>query len=129
MAFRNDNKFIPKYVPNDLKWYKKVGLDTWYLQNKCADFLMDTDKHFKKMKVVNFDMIKNEVSQEKLKQYHLIDHQEIMHYPSHIREEIFSSIFQNSNRKDMHITKSTVNEHFKNTNRKRRWVLGGDVFL
>ena len=67
MAFRNDNKFIPKYVPNDLKWYKKDGLDTWYLQNKCADFLMDTDEHFKKMKVVNFDMIKKEVSQEKLK--------------------------------------------------------------
>ena len=104
-------------------------MDTWYLQNKSANLLMDTDEHFKKMKVVNFDMIKNEVSQEKLKQYHLIDHQEIMHYPSHIREEIFSSIFQNSNRKDMHITKSTVNEHFKNTNRKRQWVLGGDVFL
>ena len=129
MAFRNDNKFIPKYVPNDLKWYEKDGLDTSYLQNKCAGFLMDTDEHFKKMKVVNFYVIKNEVSQEKLKQYHLINHQEIMHYPPHIREEIFSLIFRNSNRKDMHITKSTVNEHFKNTNRKRQWVLGGDVFL
>ena len=70
---------------------------------------LDTDEHFKKMKVVNFDMIKNKVSQEKLKQYRLIDHQEIMHYLLHIREEIFSSI-------DMHIKKSTVNEHFKNTN-------------
>ena len=117
MAFRNDNKFIPKDVANDLKWYEKDGLDTWYLQNKCADLLMDTDEHFKKMKVVNFDMIKNEVSQEKLKQYHLIDHQEIMHYAQHIREEIFSSIFQNSNQKDMHRTKLTVNEHFKNTNK------------
>ena len=93
MAVRNDNKFIPKYVPNDLKWYEKDGLDTWYLQNKCADLLMDTDEHFKKMKVVNFDMIKNKGSQEKLKQYHLVDHQEIMHYLPHIREEIFSSIF------------------------------------
>ena len=109
MAFRNDNKFIPKYVPNDLKWYKKDGLDIWTPLNKCANFLMDTDEHFKKMKVVNFDMIKNKVSQEKLKQYRLIDHQEIMHYLLHIREEIFSSI-------DMHIKKSTVNEHFKNTN-------------
>ena len=58
MAFRNENKFIPKYVPSDLKWYEKDGLDTWYLQKKCADFLMETDEHFKKMKVVNFDMIK-----------------------------------------------------------------------
>ena len=48
MAFRNDKTFIPKYVPNDLKWYEKDGLDTWYLKNKCDDFLMDTDEHFKK---------------------------------------------------------------------------------
>ena len=96
MAFRNENKFIPKYVPNDLKWQEKDGLDTCYLQNKCADFLMDTDEHFKKMKVVNFDMVKNEVSQEKIKQYHLIDHQEIMYYLPHIHEEIFSQIFRNS---------------------------------
>ena len=40
-----------------------------------------------------------------------------MHYLPHIREEIFPSIFRNSNRKDMHKTKSTVNEHFKNTNK------------
>ena len=87
---------------------------------------MDTDEHFKKMKVVNFDMIKNEVSQEKLEQCHLIDHQEIMHYPPHIREEIFSSIFQNSNQKYMHITKSTMNIL---KTQIRQWVLGRDVFL
>ena len=23
-----DNKFIPEYVTNDLKWYKRDGLDT-----------------------------------------------------------------------------------------------------
>ena len=83
MAFRNDNKFISAYVPNDLKWYEKDGLDTLYLQNKCANFLMGTDEHFKKMKIVNFHMTKNEVSQEKRERYHLIDHQEIMHYPTH----------------------------------------------
>ena len=24
-----------KYIPDDLKWYEKDGLDTWYLQKKC----------------------------------------------------------------------------------------------
>ena len=63
-------------------------------------------------------MIKNKnVSQEKLKQYHSIDHHEIVHYPPHIREEICSSIFHNSNRKDMYVTKETVHEHFKNSNK------------
>ena len=46
MAFRKDNKFIPKYIPIDLKWYEKDGLDTWYLQNKYAEFVMDVDEHF-----------------------------------------------------------------------------------
>ena len=83
MVFRNDNKFIPKYVPNNLKWYKRGGLETWYLQNKCNDFLMDTDEHFKETKVVNFDITKNKkLEEEKLKQYQTIDHDEIMKYPA-----------------------------------------------
>ena len=47
----------------------------------------------------------------------MIDHQETMHYWLHGPEEIFSSIFRYRYQKDMHITKSSVNEHFKNTNK------------
>ena len=46
-TWRADNVFIPKYVPNNSKWYKRDGLDTWYLQNKCIEFLEDTDLHLK----------------------------------------------------------------------------------
>ena len=113
MAFCNDNKFIPKYVPNNLKWYERDGLNTWYLQIKYNDALMDTDKHFKEMNIVNFDIIKNKkLQEEKLKQYKTIDHNEIMKYPAQLPEQICSSIFRNSKRKDMHISKETVNEHF-----------------
>ena len=70
MAFHNDNKFIPKYVPNNLKWYERDDLDTWYLQNKCNDVLMDTGEHFKETNIVNFDIIRNKkLEEEKLKQY------------------------------------------------------------
>ena len=113
MAFHNDNKFIPKYVPNNLKWYERDDLDTWYLQNKCNDVLMDTDEHFKETNIVNFDIIKNKkLEEEKLKQYQTIDHDEIMKYSAQLPEQICSSIFRNSRRKDMHISKETVNEHF-----------------
>ena len=117
MAFRNDNKFIPKYIPNDLKWYKKDGLETWYLKNKCNGFLMNPNQHFEKMNIVNFDIIKNNVSEEKMKQSNSIDHQEIMRYPPEMREEIFSSIFRDGDRKDMHVKKETLHEHFKNTSK------------
>ena len=58
LAKKFDNRFIPKYILNDLPWYKKDGLDTWYLQNKWNDFLRDTDEHFKEMKIGNFYLIK-----------------------------------------------------------------------
>ena len=45
--WRANNEFIPKYVPNNLKWYERDGLGTWYLQNKCNEFLEDTDLHLK----------------------------------------------------------------------------------
>ena len=59
-----DNNLIPKYIPGDLKWYENDGLDTWYLRNKCEEFLKNTDLHLAKRKVVNFDMIKNEIGEE-----------------------------------------------------------------
>ena len=100
-----NNKFIPKYVSDDLKWSERDGLDTCYLQNKCNDFLNDADKDFKQMKIINFDMIKNNVSTEKLKQYQTLDHHEVMHYPPRLREQICSSKFRKANEKDMHIKK------------------------
>ena len=81
LTWEADNIFIPKYIPGDLKWYKKDGLDTWYLRNKCEDFLKNTDLHFAKRKVVNVLMIKNEVGEETKKQYQTIDHEEIKWYP------------------------------------------------
>ena len=55
------------------------------------------------MKITNFDIIKNNVCTEKLKQYQTLDHHESMQYLPQLREQICSSIFRNENRKDMHI--------------------------
>ena len=93
---------------------KKIGLETWYRQNKFNGFLNNTDEYFAKMKVVTFDIIKNGVKEDTLKQYQTIDHDEIKQYPTHLQEQISSSIFRNSNRKDMHIKKETIKEHFQN---------------
>ena len=91
-----------------MKWYEKDGLETWYLKNKCDNFLMNRDEHFEKMNIVNFDIIKINVSEEKIKQYNFIDHHEIMRYLPEMCEEIFSSIFRNGDRKDMHVKKKNI---------------------
>ena len=61
-----DNKYILKYVPNNLKWCERDGLETWHLQNKCNDFINNTDEHFKQMRIINFDIFRNNVCTEKL---------------------------------------------------------------
>ena len=53
----NTNTLIPKYIPNNLKWNEKDGLDTWYLEGKCNDFLEDVDNYFSNVNIVNCDMI------------------------------------------------------------------------
>ena len=118
MAQKVDNIFVQKVIPNDLKWYERGGLDTWYLEGKCKDFLENTDRHFEQMKIINFYILS--VSKKGLKQYQQTDHQMVMSYPTKERKEIFSSIFRNVGRNDMNVTKGSVNEHFKN---KKKQVL------
>ena len=59
-------------------------------------------------------MINNNVDEQTKEQYQTIDHDKIKQYPAQFPEQICSSIFRNSQRKDMHIEKKTINEHFPN---------------
>ena len=52
-----DNQFIPSFVSNDLPWYEREGLNTWYEQGKCQYFLENTDNHFQNLQILNFDII------------------------------------------------------------------------
>ena len=123
MTWKLDNKFIPIY--QDLKWFERDRLETWYRSNKCEEFLENTDLHFKNRKIINFDMIKNDTSDDKTKQYQQIDHDEIEKYPKYYQEQIMSSIFRNANPKDMKIQKRTVHEHF----RDKKKAVGRGKFL
>ena len=48
------NTYIPEYASDNLKWYKRDGLDTWYKKNKCDKFLEDTDRYFHTTQIINF---------------------------------------------------------------------------
>lgn len=77
------NKVIPKYVPKNVPWHERDGLNTWFGQGKCNDFLQTTNEHFQKTKIINFDIINNktDISKENIKQYQTVDHEEILNYP------------------------------------------------
>ena len=76
------------------------------MRNKCEEFLNNTDLHFKKRHIVNFNMIKNNPSQGTIKPYQTVDHDEIKRYPTECQHQICSSIFRNADRKDMFIEKN-----------------------
>ena len=44
------NNYAPEYMPENLPWYERDGLLTWYDQVKCKEFLEDPDAHFKNKK-------------------------------------------------------------------------------
>ena len=51
------NCYILLYAPSELKWYEKGGLLTYIDHLKYKDFIEDTDGHFLKAKIINFDII------------------------------------------------------------------------
>ena len=71
MTWQVDNTFVLPYVPENLKWFEGDGLETWYRQNKCREFLEDTDSHFQQRQIINFDMIRNveKLDKKLIKQY------------------------------------------------------------
>ena len=105
LTWEYDNVFIPKCVPQNLNWYEKGGLEKWYRQIKCEEFLSNAEVHFEKRKIINFDIIKNKVIDKKIKQYQLCHHDEIKTYPQEFQDPIRSSIFRNADRKDMFVRK------------------------
>ena len=114
-TWKVDNTFVPKFISDNLRWYKRDDLEMWYLRNKCSAFLADKDLHFKNRKKANFEVINNgaKMAKQTLMQYRTIDHDEIKKYPE--KEQIMSSIFRNAKRKDMIIEKRTIDTHFNRT--------------
>ena len=104
-----ENKYVPKFVLDNLQWYKRNRLMNWYDQGKCKYFLEDTDKHFQNTTIINFDIInnKNEISKETLKQYQTVDLKEIVNYSLHLQDPILSSAFR-TKREDLYLSKESV---------------------
>ena len=104
-----DNVFVPKFIPNNLKWYECDGLNTWYEQGKCQDFLDDLDSHFQNLETVNFALIhsKGNLPETKIKKYQTVNHSEFLSYPSDKQGN------KEIKRKYMNVAKESIYEHFK----------------
>ena len=88
------------------------GLETWYRQNKCQEFLENTNKHFEQRKIVNFHMINEKLDTKIIQQYQTVDNKKIEQYTIEYCDQIRSSIFHNIQCNDLHVNMSTVRKHF-----------------
>ena len=77
------NTYIPEYVSDNLKWYERDRLDTWYKKNKCDEFVEDTDIYFRTTQIINFDIMRNQetITKNKLEQYQTVNYDTIKKYP------------------------------------------------
>lgn len=79
---------------------------------KYNHFIKDTDGHFKKTHIINFDLIyrqiKGEKIDEKLEQkYKTIDNSRITLYPEKEKDKVLSSAFR-CPRKDLYFKKEVI---------------------
>ena len=79
-------KYVPGFVSNDVKWYERDGLLTWYDQMKYERFLQDVNNHFANIKIFNFEIINKwikgeEVSEWTLRNYQTVQKAEVFGYP------------------------------------------------
>ena len=118
------NTYIPEYVSDNLKWYERDGLDTWYKKNKCDDLLEDNYHYFHTAQIINFDIIWNQkiITKNKLEQYQTVNYDTIIKHPLSEQGRITSSIFQNIDRSDLHVMPAVVKSHFHKSISPKKYV-------
>ena len=87
LTWEFDNEFIPSYIPMNLNSSERDGLETWCRQNKCQEFLENTNKHFEQRKIVNFHMINEKLDKTIIQQYQTLDNKKIEQYLIEYRDQ------------------------------------------
>ena len=128
------NACVRKIVANDAKWYESNGLMTSYDQCKCEDFSRDTNKHFEKVKIVNFNMIHRqccgeEVPKNLLKYYQTVSGKSVLQCLTSDQDKILTSAFR-TDRDDIFFEQKTIKKHFnKKNNKVENYSLSFKFFL
>ena len=93
------NNYVHEYVSQDLSWYKRDSLITWYDQVKCQEFLKNSNSHFKTAKIINFDIVKREaagemVSDNVLKKYQTVQNKMVSNYIKTYQDKFLDDAFR-----------------------------------
>ena len=77
----------------NLPWYERDGLMSYIDSLKCQDFLNDTDEHFQKAEVTNFNIIlhkcRGDPLQKDLKTYRSVQKKRSFWVQSKVKEKYY----------------------------------------
>ena len=90
--------YIPDSVPENLKCFKRDGLITYTDKLKHDKFIKDIDGHFKRIEVINFDIIHRQargetIDQNLVKKCKTIDNSSVNFCPEKGKDLALSSAF------------------------------------
>ena len=111
--------YIPRYVKDNLKWYEKEGLITYFDQLKYKEFKKDRDAYINETKITNFDIIHHECRGDKLektiKEHNTIKKEKLKQLPPSEKYAAVAACFRSSN-KNIVVEESVAKEHFSCNN-------------
>ena len=121
LTWQFDNEFVLLYIPPNVKYLERDELETWYRQNKCQEFLENTEKYFAQRKIMNFHMINEKLDKKTIQHYQTVDNKKIERFLIDYHNQIRSSIFRNIQRDGLHVKMSTVKITFYDRQAKGYW--------
>ena len=105
------NKYIHTKGKTEYKWYEHYLLMPYIEDLKYNEFIENTDEHFQKVKIINFDIIHHECKGDELeyskKFYQTIENKDFKDYDNNIKEEALTTAIK-SERKDIFIDRALI---------------------
>ena len=105
------NEYIPTKGKTEFKWYEHYLLMPYIDDLKYNEFIENTDEHFQKAKIINFDITQHECNGDELeyskKFYQTIENKDFKDYDNNVKEEALTSAIK-SERKDIFIDRALI---------------------
>ena len=113
------SSYIPPYVKENLKWYEKEGLITYFQQLEYKEFKRDRDTYINQTKILNFDIIHHMCRGDKLektiKEHNTIRKENLKQMPPSEKYAAVAACFRSSN-KNIFVEKPVAKEYFSCNN-------------
>ena len=113
------SSYIPPYIKDNLKWYEKEGLITYFQQREYQEFKRNRDAYINETKILNFYIIHHICRGDKLektiKEHNTVKKERLKQMPPSEKYAAVAACFRSSN-KNIIVERSIAKEYFSCNN-------------